>query len=327
MTIRLRNTLLTPSPITDLYEARVFLVSPNGSPTLISSGAALPTTTPIVTAVGILAGADLQYTTTAIPENDEITPAGTYYQIIEVHGDALVGYPKLVSLSGYADNTIVVVPTVLDAIVGTTLGFPRAAPIMLSTGTSSIPSLTAPVLPGGYTPSIGDVVNNYNTQDPVIWVQYVCVDVVPVVWQEVHRTSKPWNMPWGFVDQATDSAAQTLIGTSIIDLVSLTVTYTAIANRRYKITAIVRFGTSSAALTVYLILADAASSQLDAEPASLSGGAWEAVGTILFVETPTAGSVTRKLRAVTTTGTVTGKFGGGTARLLIEDIGPNGLPA
>lgn len=115
MTIRLRNTLVAPSPITDLYEVRVFLVSPNGAPTLISTGASLSTTIPIISAVGILSGADLQYTTTAIPENDEIAPAGSYYQVTETHGDALVGYYRLIPLTGYADNTIVIVNTVIDA--------------------------------------------------------------------------------------------------------------------------------------------------------------------------------------------------------------------
>jgi hypothetical protein len=137
-------------------------------------------------------------------------------------------------------------------------------------------------------------------------------------------------MPWG-VQYATTVSTNTALATNTeTDISGLTaITWTAVANRRYRITVVVgvyqQLGTSST--TTALKITDTSN--------VVKGQAnWSAlpVGDFNFTavayETGLAsGSVTRKARMITTGGT--GSVAGASLALiaLVEDIGPYAAPA
>ena len=137
----------------------------------------------------------------------------------------------------------------------------------------------------------------------------------------------PWNMPWGVVGAATVTASQAGI-TTTTDLTSLSVAFTAVANRRYKITGQAMATCTASGDSWQLIVADAANTQLNRSLVLMgvtSGLTW----TVSHVETITAGSVTRKLRFGRTGGTATATMAATTtetAFIVVEDIGPSGAP-
>ena len=132
-----------------------------------------------------------------------------------------------------------------------------------------------------------------------------------------------WNAPWGFVAQVTSTASsQTTTGT--LDLAGGSLSFTAFANRYYKISV---FGSVYGDATVQqLVVYDntAAASILTIENPYSSvtfNGTWS--GTKIH-STFTAGTRSLKLQLV--------RFNAGTAKcsggvfLGVEDIGPSGAP-
>lgn len=132
----------------------------------------------------------------------------------------------------------------------------------------------------------------------------------------------PWNVSWGIVGSVTPSNVTGI--SSVADLTGMTVTFTAVANRRYRITAQAGNVTSTAASDVAemtivdgsgtLILGRAASSTTSMDNIHLQ-----------WVKSYTAGSQTAKAQGRRVSGTGTQTFGG--LLFTVEDAGPNGLPS
>lgn len=127
-------------------------------------------------------------------------------------------------------------------------------------------------------------------------------------------------LPAGRMASATRTSNQTGIGTSVTDLTSLTVTFTAVAGRKYRITGQATFVQSATASTAILYLL-AGATQI-----GLSAG--EVVGTfgrtqtVIVEHTPGAGSVTYKLQASCDAGTMSVSASStAPCSIIVEDIG------
>jgi hypothetical protein len=134
-----------------------------------------------------------------------------------------------------------------------------------------------------------------------------------------------WNTAWGSVGYvALTSLSQTGI-TTAVDITGATITFTAIANRRYKASWSLYTNTSAASATTNVIL-DEGATTLQQSTATASPTA--TIGTYvngMYIGTHAAGSVTWKLRVQLQAGTGTISAEGGStypAVFGIEDIGP-----
>lgn len=144
---------------------------------------------------------------------------------------------------------------------------------------------------------------------------------------------KPWNMPWGYVGYATATSNQSSITTET-DITSLTLTFTAVANRYYEISTQVNWQTAVANDVVQLKIYDATAS------ASLQGtlriigntaanGGYDTLSAQV-VTTFSAGSRTVKIRAALNSGTgPLNTYGAATNAnfIYIKDVGPSGAPS
>jgi hypothetical protein len=130
----------------------------------------------------------------------------------------------------------------------------------------------------------------------------------------------PVRTAWGVVGRASQTAAQTGIST-VVDVTGLTVTFTAVADRVYRVEGMVRLDQVTSPGLTTLTITDGANNQLAATQRTLS--VQRDTLNILFYATPAAGSVTYKLRLTTTAGTVSA-LGAPTSPnvLIVEDIGP-----
>lgn len=143
---------------------------------------------------------------------------------------------------------------------------------------------------------------------------------------------KPWNMPWGPVAPVAQATAAQATITTVADLTSLSITFTAVANRRYKVTvkSIVQCTVSGA--SAILTLCDASNTILNTMyfTAPAANGIGDASFTHDTTTPSAAGSYTFKLRLALNSGTGSvSSFAAATApaQLTVEDIGPNGAPA
>lgn len=138
----------------------------------------------------------------------------------------------------------------------------------------------------------------------------------------------PWNMPWGIQGVATVTASQTGITTEV-DVTSLTVTWTAVANRRIccrvHLQQLVQ-NTSNG--EVQIKVTDASNVVINQARINLIA-ATNLPGSVLTYESGiTAGSTTRKVRALTSAGTLNiGAAATAPMILTVEDLGPSGAPA
>jgi len=129
-------------------------------------------------------------------------------------------------------------------------------------------------------------------------------------------------LPRGVMAYAQVTANQTGIST-VVDLTSLTVTFTAVAGRRYRITGFglitQRTGTGTATMTI----TNSANVQQAAAQSRLTGADNEMqTATPMFVVVPGAGSITYKLRLTTNASTCDlTATGTNPAFILAEDIG------
>jgi hypothetical protein len=136
----------------------------------------------------------------------------------------------------------------------------------------------------------------------------------------------PWNLPWGQVASATTSTATTSISSSYSDLTGLSVTWTAVANRRYKVTGYSDLSSTSASIARLAITDGSANVKAQAQQALAANDV--AAQTVFELFTGTAGSTTRKLRGLVTAGTgATQSNAYGPHLILVEDIGPAGAPS
>jgi hypothetical protein len=136
----------------------------------------------------------------------------------------------------------------------------------------------------------------------------------------------PWNMPWGWVASATSSTATTSISSSYSDLSSLTVTWTAVANRRYKVTGYSDISSTAASIARLAITDSSNGIKAQAQQALAANDV--AAQTVFELFTGTSGSTTRKLRGLVTAGTgATQSNVYGPHMILVEDLGPTGSPA
>lgn len=136
----------------------------------------------------------------------------------------------------------------------------------------------------------------------------------------------PWNMPWGHVASATTSTVTNGVGSSYTDVTGLSVTWTAVTNRRYKVTGYL--DTANATASVARLAITDSSNNLKAQSQQTLAANDAASQTVHELFTGSAGSTTRKLRIQFTAGT------GGTQSnvygphlILVEDIGPAGAPS
>ena len=141
----------------------------------------------------------------------------------------------------------------------------------------------------------------------------------------------PWNMAWGAVATVESSAVEQGSITSVADVTGVTVTFTAVANRRYRIMADgIWFQTTTPGVGSFTIT-NGAGTLL-----TLGGRSDEFIGAaatqssfhVKAYTTLTSGSQTVKLRAAALSGTAMTIFNS-TAKstLVVEDAGPTAAPA
>jgi hypothetical protein len=140
----------------------------------------------------------------------------------------------------------------------------------------------------------------------------------------------PWNMPWG-VQYATTVSSSTSMATNVeTDITGLTaITWTAVANRRYRTTITVPIYQQLTASSTTTALKITDTSNVVKGQANWSG---LPVGDFNFAAVAyetglAAGSITRKARMLTTGGT--GSVAGASVPLIaiVEDLGPFAAPA
>lgn len=136
---------------------------------------------------------------------------------------------------------------------------------------------------------------------------------------------QPWNVPWGVLARAEITAGQGSITTEA-DLTSLTVTWTGLANRLYRVDAEGFIFSTVAADNLNVKITDNSNTlkQLWQQPALVASASQKVC---LSLEEAATGSTTRKLRAVRVAGTGTVTFNAGAtfpAFLSVKDIGATG---
>lgn len=150
----------------------------------------------------------------------------------------------------------------------------------------------------------------------------------------------PWNKPWGVVTATSGGtsgygyvkltgSAQTGIGSSATDVTNATVTFTAVANRLYRITAQADLIGSTLSVGQLQVVIDGTASASALQPVTGSSGAWQDRSpSITYATTLTAGSRTVKLAASVQSGSLTVNHATATpTTLIVEDAGPAGAPA
>lgn len=150
----------------------------------------------------------------------------------------------------------------------------------------------------------------------------------------------PWNKPWGVVPTTSGgtsgygyvrltSSAQSGIGTSNTDVTNATVTFTAYANRLYRVSAQADMNHATTIENAQLqVLLDGTAIGTDAIGIQTAAAYNDRFARITTTFTTTAGSHTVKLQASVKSGTMTIQNATATPTiLLVEDAGPVGAPA
>lgn len=121
---------------------------------------------------------------------------------------------------------------------------------------------------------------------------------------QILTTDEMNSLPFGGVATASTGTTQTGI-TTIADLTGLSVTFTALALRRYLILAQVNFRQISASGLVIVQIVRGTSTVLNSALMNLSAASEYGTLSCMYAEVPGAGSTTYKLRASTSAGTLT----------------------
>ena len=149
------------------------------------------------------------------------------------------------------------------------------------------------------------------------------------VYNSASQWRLPWNMPWGRVGSAVATTNQTSIGSSATDVTSLSVTWTAVANRYYRTTVIIPvFSQLGSNGIVNLLITDSTPTTKQSVNLQATAGTDVNIQAFVLESTITAGSTTRKARILTTggSGTVTANTAN-VPTIIVEDLGPSGAPA
>lgn len=138
----------------------------------------------------------------------------------------------------------------------------------------------------------------------------------------------PWNTSWGEVAAGVTTTDQPGITATPVTVAGTSVTWTAIANRRYKVSYTLTVANGAAGAITEAFVTDGSGTFIggDRSATAPSASAVTPLST-WYRESPTAGSVTRRIevRASNTQGAVDGASQPG--EILVEDIGPNGAPS
>ena len=167
------------------------------------------------------------------------------------------------------------------------------------------------------TPSVGDCI--YETDTGLVFYYQGATDT----W------TKDWGVAWGYVASFVTTTDQSGIG-SQVDVTGSSLTWTAVANRRYKVSYVVSVAHStSPGGAVELGVYDGSNNLKGGDLVGVEAGGANSVFVLAYsyLESPAGGSVTRKLRinASGTGGVIDGSSHPGL--FLIEDDGPNGAPS
>lgn len=150
----------------------------------------------------------------------------------------------------------------------------------------------------------------------------------------------PWNKPWGVVPATSGgtsgygyvklvTSAQSGIGTSMTDVTNATVTFTAVANRLYRVSAQADMNHATTSENAQLqVILDGTAIATSVIAITTAAAYNDRMAVIVTTFTTTSGSHTVKLQAATKSGTMTVQNATATPTiLLVEDAGPVGAPA
>jgi len=133
-----------------------------------------------------------------------------------------------------------------------------------------------------------------------------------------------WNLPWGQIAYATKTSNQGSI-TTTADVAGLSVTFTAVENRRYAISTEGMMLSTVAGDNFNWIIADGSNNILTLKSFHLYSVSLGVFTGAKIVHSPAAGSFTYKIRAQRNGGTGSGTVIAAStypAFILVEDIGP-----
>jgi hypothetical protein len=184
-------------------------------------------------------------------------------------------------------------------------------------GLGGVQVCTSTTRPSGASLDEGDIIFETDTKE---LLQY---------YSAASTFRRPWNMPWGHVASSQSTAAQNGI-TTVVDLTNLSVTWTAVANRRYRFNYKLEVNGSVAGDLLEVDITNAANGQYDrvlvTVPALNGGAGYFTVAGTLHLISPAAGAQTVKLRGLRNVGTGTLNVNASAAipaQVFIEDIGPS----
>jgi hypothetical protein len=128
--------------------------------------------------------------------------------------------------------------------------------------------------------------------------------------------------PFGIVGYNQRSSGNIILSTTIADITGLTTTFTAIANRGYKVTFTALVGKTTAAGLIDLYITKGDNTQLAEYFTYLSSGEFQTMSFSFIVTGLTAGTQTLKMRGLTDAlnGTIYAS-GLNVAVFIVEDIG------
>ena len=140
----------------------------------------------------------------------------------------------------------------------------------------------------------------------------------------------PWNLPWGYIGSANQTSAVSGVTTTATALTGCSVSFTSLANRRYKISYYVRDEKGTAGgynLGVIRTVGGTGGTYVGENPVQQYPSDTSAVGSgegNTITDVPGAGAINYTLYLVEW-------FGGShtitNSHIIVEDIGPSGAPA
>lgn len=138
---------------------------------------------------------------------------------------------------------------------------------------------------------------------------------------------KPWNLPWGTIGTASNATGVSQTGiTTVTDLTSCSVTFTRVAGRKYRTTFTATLQQVTTGSTPNLQMTDGSNVVLNAPGLTLAAAAFGSV-TSFYDHSGSAGSVTHKLRGITSAGTLSVLHTSSNPSIIsVDDIGPSGNP-
>lgn len=164
------------------------------------------------------------------------------------------------------------------------------------------------------SPTVGD--SYYDTDDGIVY-WYVGATMGWV---------KQWGLPWGHQTSASVTTPQAGFG-SLADATSVTVTWTAVNNRRYEIEVIAHVTPSNTDSAIAFQITDAANTVKGQSQMITNTTTAQAICVTKVIETGLSGSITRKLRVSVGSGTTSINSTTYPTTITVRDIGPSGNPS